>query len=82
MQREMQMLPATPPFESLYRQDSSVVDQPVDSKPSTAQAGNPFTATPARRFPSTIRDFDNMPTNPLAFGQSPQVLNDPGEASA
>ncbi len=77
MQKELQALPLTPQLDPLYRQDSSVVDQPADTK-TLDRASNLFSATPAKR-PPVIRDFDNMPTNPLAFGQSPQVLTDPGK---
>ena len=77
MQKEMQTLPSTPPFEGLQRQDSSVVDQPL--APKTAhRLSSAFTATPVRRTP-LVRDFDHVPSNPLAFGQSPLILNDPGE---
>lgn len=75
MQKDLQSIPRSPATEMLYRQDSSVVDQHLGSNV-VGQKSDVFNMTPARRLP--LANLEAMPTNPLAFRQSPQIFNDPG----
>ena len=80
LQKDMKPLPITPATEVLYRQDSSIGDQNIGSGVAN-HIGDSFNMTPAKKV-SLISNFEAMPTNPLAYRQSPQLMNDPGLLSS